>query len=47
MSCNILVTGAGGQYGSLAFIKKLKPDVKLFGLVHSPKKVELLKAKGV
>ena len=49
MSCNILVTGAGGQYGSLAidFIKKFKPDVKLFGLVHSPKKAESLKAKGV
>lgn len=49
MSWNILVTCAGGQYGSLAvdYIKKFKPDVKLFGLVHSPKKVEALKAKGV
>jgi len=33
-----MVTGAGGHYGSLAvdYIKKFNPDVKLFGLVHSP-----------
>ena len=40
MSCNILVTGAGGQYGSLAidFIKKFKPDVKLLvWFIHQKK----------
>lgn len=49
MSLKIMVTGAGGQYGSLAidYIKKFNPNVKLYGLIHSPQKAEALKAKGV
>ena len=49
MSLNIMVTGAGGQYGSLAidYIKKFNPKAKIYGFVHSPQKFELLKAKGV
>ncbi|OUM60296.1 hypothetical protein PIROE2DRAFT_63223 [Piromyces sp. E2] len=49
MTWNIMVTGAAGQYGSMAidYIKKLNPEVKLFGLVHSPTKAESVKAKGV
>ena len=49
MTLKIMVTGAGGQYGILAidYIKKFNPNVKLYGLVHSPQKAESLKAKGV
>lgn len=49
MSLKIMVTGAGGQYGSLAidYIKKFDPNVKIYGLVHSPAKADVLKAKGV
>lgn len=49
MSVNIMVTGATGNYGSLAvdFIKKFNPNVNLFGIVHSPQKVDILKAKGI
>lgn len=45
----IMVTGAAGNYGSLAidYIKQFAPDTELYGLIHDPSKASALEAKGV